>query len=217
MHWSVRPTAPLDARRLLALIEWDDGYHGAAIDALLRNVRLLDDPRSMAALVLLCLERGRAEQAATWADRLRRRIAVTAGDDEAHLLLASIGMGRAQSAMQPSADQVRRLATELLAAEDALPALVEAQRRAPEPATARFLAAAIETALFEFEEPPAAMEALARLALALDEPGTAERWIRRAQGCRPYAASLAILEQEIERRLSPLEPPADEPSQGRAA
>jgi hypothetical protein len=141
--------------------------------------------------------------AETWAARLRRRDA--GRRDEVRLMLASVGLRGTVSVDPAPPAQVRALATELLAHEAALPALVEAQQRDLDAGGARLLASAIETGLSEFDDHGLALESLARLTLLLDQPEIALGWVHAARRNRPFAASLALLEQEVQRHRRRLE------------
>src|SRR4029453_17641159 len=52
-EWSRRASAPLQARYMLALLEWHAGDAHAAMEALRRNLRQIEDPRTLTALLLI--------------------------------------------------------------------------------------------------------------------------------------------------------------------
>ncbi|MEM7227885.1 MAG: hypothetical protein AAF432_03635 [Planctomycetota bacterium] len=125
LQWSQRATAPMPARRLLALLDWCVDDHDTAMQQLLRNLHHLEDPSSLAQLVALSAASGRSELAARGADRLRQA-AITRDDGASlRLLLDSLGMNKAEN-IWPTAsdDQVESLSRELLAQPAVIPALV---------------------------------------------------------------------------------------------
>ncbi len=200
LHWSARATAPLDARVLLALLEWQRGHHDDAIRSLQRNLRHLDDPRTLAALVLVCAHRGRSGQVAFWASRLREaaRVGGTHGAPDVEILLQSLGLpGRAGEA-SPVRQEIDSLAMELLTAEPAIPALVEAQRLRPDPATIALLRQALERTHGDLADQSAGAEALSRLALLEGDRDATARWARRGLDLNPMSASLTRLANELD-------------------
>ncbi len=202
-RWSRNSSAPLEARLLLGLLEWAAGDTEAAMTALRRNLKHLDDPRTLEALLLVSLQRDRADQARVWADRLRSYATTADTAPELNLLLRSLGMAEAAVAGDPSPAQVHTLAMELIAQDGVIPALVEASRLRPQPAVARLLGLAIEYALDDLRHPQAAMEALARLSSLQGDFGTALGWAKRGLARNPMSASLALLHRELTRRADP--------------
>jgi hypothetical protein len=198
MSWSRKSIAPLDARLMLGLLEWEMGDDHAATLALLRNLRHLEDPRTLELLVLIAVQQGRPQQIALWSRRLRECSAFGAGSSYLKLLFCSLLLeSRSDRERQPTADQVGLLAAEITAAEQVIPALVEAQRRSPQRDVAMLLAQSIEYAYGDLTNQVAASESLARLALILDDAEAAARWADRAQALSPDAVSLTILAREM--------------------
>jgi tetratricopeptide (TPR) repeat protein len=203
-RWSQRSTAPLDARLMLAFLEWEAGDHHAAMNALLRNLRFLEDPRTLELLVLMTAAAGRQELAARWAKRLQRCHMNSAHTSEHVFLLRSLLITLPEAVAEPQDEQVETLAMELVLAEPVIPALVEAQRRRPRRSRARLLLRAIQQALPELSDQSAAYEALAKLSVVLNNQDAAHDWAKRALELNPMSASLALLLEELPK------PPAGE-------
>ncbi|UCD74843.1 MAG: hypothetical protein JSV91_13780 [Phycisphaerales bacterium] len=196
-RWSRRATAPLDARLMLALLEWEAGDHHAAIRAVARNLKHLEDPRSLQLLLLLALHDSRAEQAEKWAQRLRTCAAASPDVPNLDLLYRSLDLSPACHEVGPTDEQVNTLAMELVMAEPVIPALVEAQRRQPRRSSARLLCRALEAALPELTDQGAAFEALMSLAVLLDNHEAARGWAEMALELSPMSASVARFLQEL--------------------
>jgi hypothetical protein len=196
-RWSARASAPLDARLLLGLLEWrrnDD-----ATGTLKRNLRHLEDPRTLQALVLVCAHRGQREQVKVWARRLRTRCAgegagATASID---LMLRSLGMDGVRPDVEPTPEQVNALAMELITYEPAIATLTEAQCRRTDVPTVRLLHRAIEQALPDLRDPAAAHHALARLAILEGDREAALRFARRGLDENPMSAALSLVLHEL--------------------
>jgi len=203
-RWSSRASAPLDARLLLGLLERgvDDS---TAIRTLRRNLRHLEDARTLQALVLIGAKRRRAEQTETWAGRLRA--CCSAGGDEqaaiTDLMLRSLGMTGLRADAAPTTEQVNALAMELITFEPAIPTLTEAQRRRPHLPTARLLARAVELALPDLSDGPAALHALARLSIILGDQNSALGFAERGLAENPMSAALALLVEELTGPMPP--------------
>jgi hypothetical protein len=171
-EWARRASAPLQARLLLGLLEWRGQDAVAATSALLENLRQLDDPQSIAALMLIAVAQDRRELAQHWAGRLNQSQATDLGIDQ-DVLVESLGLRRAVPGQDAIAQtRIATLATELLASEEVVPALVESQRLAMDHQYATLLARAIERAMPEFEDRGAAQEAARRLAEVLQAAET---------------------------------------------
>jgi hypothetical protein len=195
-QWCRRSTAPLDARVLLALLEWRGGDARAATVALHRNLKHLEHPRTLQMLTLLAAAVGRDESALAWAARWCQADGTfAAGDCEP--VLRTIGVPTAPASHGPVERRSEQLALELIGCEPAIGVLVEAQRWRPEPAAAAMLARAIEIALPDLAQRPAAMESLVRLALAHDDRIAALRWAERGLALHPRSASLTLLVQDL--------------------
>lgn len=210
-RWSRRASAPLDARRLLALLDWANGDAHAAIESLLRNLTHLEDPLSLATLVLIAVEQHRPDQATRWSERLREATGWMTSAIDCDVLLESLGMPGRNEAGEPSETQVEHLATELTASEPSIRILVEAQQREPNRGMARLLVAAIERALPELRDQACGFESLARLALIHDEPDVAIEWARRGVEIHPMSAPLSMILDQAQQHRPVTGPTHDEP------
>ena len=197
MRWSKRSTAPIDARLMLALLEWEAGDEHAAVLALRRNLKHLEDPRSLELLLLIASRFGRGEQADAWAKRLRECSAFGAGASHVELLCGSLSLRAERKRIRPTEDQVHLLAMELIAAEQVISSLVEAQRLQPQPEAAELLYKSIEHALVDLTDQVRAMEALARLALILGDGAAARRWGGKGLARHPMSATLNMIAREL--------------------
>lgn len=209
MRWSARASAPLDARLLLGLLE-RSGDDAAAVSALRGNLRHLEDPRTLEALLLISVQRGRAEQAEAWARRLQACCPQTNGP-EIDLMLQSLGMSGLRADSEPTPEQVSALAMELITFEPAIDTLAEAQRRRPHAATARLLRRAIEQALPDLADEAAALHALARLSIALGETDRARWFAERGLAANPMSAELVLLLRELGGPVPPAPAAAGDP------
>lgn len=196
-RWSKRSAAPLDARLLLALLEWEAGDPEAARQAVLRNLKHMEDPRSLELLMLLALHQSRCEPAEKWAQRLRTCAATSPETPDIDLLFRSLNLSLAHHEAEPPAVQVNGLAMELVMAEPVIPVLVEAQRLQPRRSAARLLCRAIEAALPELSDRAAAFEALMNLEVLLDNHETARNWAERAHELSPMSVSLTRFLQQF--------------------
>lgn len=196
-RWSAKASAPLDARLLLGLIELRLGDVDRSIEALQRNLRHLEDPRSLEALILVHLLNDRPDQADAWAQRLRRRSCIGAVAPEADPLLRSLGMPGLPDEAEPTQEHVANLAMELICFEPAIHALVTAQHSRFHLPTVRLLAPAIAKALPDLNDASAGMHALARLSLLQGERQQARRWAERGLAQNPMSAPLAIMLREL--------------------
>jgi Tfp pilus assembly protein PilF len=203
-RWSNHSSAPLDARVLLAMLEWEQGDLAAASRLLQRNLRHLEHPATLQALVLLALERGRRDDAATWAQRL----AHASTSRLTRSLLRSLGFADRPADEAPAARRVEALAAELVLFESLIPTLVEADARRRRPATALLLEQAIERAMPELADRAAAAESIARLALRRADLRAARMWTQRGLAMNSLSAPLTLLLHEIESRADRREAPA---------
>lgn len=125
-------------------------------------------------------------------------------------MLESLGLSGLGAAEGPSREEVAALAMEMIALEESLPVLAEAQRRRPHPPTIRLLRQAIELALPDLADQGAALHCLARLSLLLGERREAQAFAERGYACNPMSAALAILAMQLREpaATAQAEPPA---------
>jgi hypothetical protein len=191
-QWAQRPSAPVAARSMLALLEWHDGDMTAACDALRTNLRQFEDPATLAALMLMHEVRGHTQQADRWAERLRTACAFSTEAPLYNRMLRSIGREPIDSAEPGPADaHIETLALELIAGEAAIPALVDAQRLKPQRAIGELLCAALERALPDLDDRAAAFIAIADLNELLGDVTAAIDWAERGAKECPMSAALA--------------------------
>ncbi len=196
-RWSAKASAPLDARLLLALIEWRLGDTDRSIQTLHQNLRHLEDPRTIEALLLIHLLSDRRDRAEECAQRLRRVSHMGAVAPEADPLLRSLGMPGVTEEAEPTDEQVANLAMELICFEPAIDVLVAAQQSQLHLPTVSLLARAIERALPDLGDAAAGMHALARLSLLQDKRSEAKGWAERGLTENPMSAPLAIMVGEL--------------------
>jgi hypothetical protein len=183
--WARRSSAPLQSRLALALLEWEEGDEEAAITALQRSLKQIEDPHTLAALLLMATMRERTALAAIWAGRLRASLASHPRRAMFDTLLMALGfVEREPQPLPDSPAAIATLATELIGNEDLLPALVEAQRIADDRDTATLLAASLEQAIDELNDQSAGCTALSELSSMLGRHDEAEAW-----GCRAATQS----------------------------
>ena len=214
LRWSKKSTAPLDARLMLSLLEWEAGDDHAATLALLRNLKHLEDPRTLELLLLIATRQERPEQTQVWARRLRECSAFGGGSAHMHLLCDSLMLPQLRAQGEPTDEQTNMLAMEFIAAEQVIPTLVAAQQFRPQRDVANLLYRAIEQALDDLTNRFNALEALARLALILDDRTEARRRAEEALRHNPMSASLAMLLEELDEKSPEA---TDQPPQERAA
>ncbi len=200
LHWTRQSSAPLDARLMLAMLEWDTGDDHAAMLALMRNLRHLEDPRTLELLTLLTTWQERPEPAQRWFTRLQECSAFGAGSTHQYLLAHSLGIPLPHTAAKPTDEQIEMLGMELLSAERVIGTLTEALRLKPRRDTTELLYRAIEHVLNDLTDTVSAIEALARLAILLDDRNAARFWTQRGLQLNPMRASLAVLNRELHDR-----------------
>jgi tetratricopeptide (TPR) repeat protein len=192
-QWSRQPTAPMDARIMLAMLEWEAGDTYSAMQALRHNLRYLDDARSLELLVLMSVCEHRASLAQSLAQRLRQVSLGCESVGETSLLLRSLGINTHHMSDRLDDKQVQTLAMELTARESVIPALVEAQRRSPRPAMIHALRQAIEKARPELVDQRHALEALASLSALLGDHAAARAWAQQALQLNPMSVTMATI------------------------
>lgn len=206
--WCHHSSAPIEARQLLAILEWEQGDLDAASIHLRNNLcdaRVVDD-KTLMLLTCLAAERGSSDEATKWAERLRQATWRRDITPDVNILIQSLGVNSVATAMAPTTEQLGALATELLAAESAIPALVESLEMEFDPAIADMLASGIERGIDEFASPAVAIEALAKLNIMLERYDRAAQWIERGRVQFPLSATLSLLEQAIAQRTETPKP-----------
>jgi len=199
LRWSKRSASPLDARLMLALLEWESGDHHTATLTLMRNLKHLEDPRTLELLLLIAVAQDRHERARFWAQRLHEVSAFGAGSKYVELLTCSLHVPPRHGSGDPTEAQVNRLSLELISAEQVIPSLVASQRLHGEPAVVTLLYRAIEKAVGDLSDKARAAEALAKLALLLEDLPAAERWARVGLQHNPLSATLTMLLGRLQR------------------
>jgi len=202
-RWVDEAPVPMDARLMLALLDWEAGNCDDAVAHLRDNLRQFEngDERTLTLLMCLAIERGRADQATTWAQQLRRCTWQRPTTGNVELIIASLNLP-GWSAVQPTEQQLDTLAMELIAAEPAIGAMVDALELEPDKAATELLAVGLERALPDLSDETRAIEALARLHVQLGRSVQALHWINLGLQRSPMSASLILLKRQ-------LDPPAD--------
>lgn len=199
--WCHHSSAPAEARLLLALLEWEQGDLDAVSMHLRDNIRAaaaeLGDEKTLMLLTCLATERNNLDHAAHWANRLRQTMWRRTGQPDVTLFINSLNVPSNETAIAPTKDQLGALATELLAAESAIPAMVEALEIEFDAASADMLAIGIEHGLNDFAARTTAIEALSRLNVLLQRPERANTWIELGLAENPLSASLMLLKQSL--------------------
>jgi hypothetical protein len=149
LSWTSQTSAPNAARRLCALLDWSIDDIKSARQRLMQNLKQLVDPDTIKQLVLLAMREGRTNIAAHWAERLMEISGESADAQQRRIVLLSMGLQPAKAESAIDDRRIQQLATELLANEAVLPALVEAQCMSPAAATIELLLRAVERALPE--------------------------------------------------------------------
>lgn len=198
-EWSGQSTAPLAARRALALIESVHGDRAAASAAVLRNLKHVEDPASLEIFTVLAGAEQEGDRARTWAERLRRACIVSRATVDVDVLCESLGMqfNGANAVIEPTVIQVQTLAMELTASPESLQELVVHQEHTFQPQVAELIRRATEQALDELEEASIGCEALARLSRLFGNHDAALSWAERGLQSNPMSASLTLLLNEL--------------------
>lgn len=191
--WSKRACCPMDARILLALLRLEDGDRRGAFASLARNLAQIDDPNTIQTLIVIHLERGDADEAQRWAHRLCQLPVFWTDRSMVTGWLRALGLDVPEESAEPPDALVEQLALEVLACESVIPSLQAAARHDHSRPRALLLLRALESAFDRLEAPVPACEAMARLALTLDDAPTARRWIDFGLALNPLCAPLAIL------------------------
>ncbi len=191
--WARRGSCPLDARRLLALLEHNVGDDKSAMAALRQNLIQLEDPASLRMLLAFAVMQEDEAQAKVLANRLLLRGEAGVPGGELASWLETLGVPEPERHNDPDPNNIDALAIELLGAEQMIPSLTEAYIREPDSIWARLFTRAVERALPDLEEQLEAVICLARLWYATGDLAEARRWINRGLQMSPLSAPLAIL------------------------
>jgi len=183
--WARKSSAPLQARLMLAVLEWECGRADDAADALQHTLKQIEDPAALAALMLMAAAQDRRHMAGIWAERLAKACLTHPHRAYFETMLAANGFNRPKVRLAATRETIAALATELLAQEYVIPALVESQRLSGERETIMLLASAIEQAIDELDDQSAACDAMATLCELVDDRDVAEAWRSRAERARP--------------------------------
>ena len=199
-EWSRSATAPLAARRMLALLDAASARRHEAVAALTENLQHVEDPASLELLCIVNAAQQRSDQARHWAERLRQACIVNRATVDVQILCESLDLAdaAAKEAPTPSPLQVTTLAMELAASPDSLAVLVQHQEAAFEPAVAQLVYQAASRALHEFEHQGTVCESLARLARLLGDEPAAIEWTQRGLQENSMSASLAMLLEQLQ-------------------
>jgi tetratricopeptide (TPR) repeat protein len=215
--WARHPQAPLHARLLLAVLDWESDDRDAALSLLAGNLARLDDPHTLALTLVMAVLHGRDDVAGSAAARLESLQTFPSLRPEIEVILASLGRARPQAPPAPAEADVETLSVELLSVEYLIPVLVQAQERRPDAPSARLIAMAIERALPRLTDRAGAFAALARLERLLGDDDAAMRWLEKGLVEHPMAANLVRLEHEWRGEPPPAESPAMAPPVAPAA
>jgi hypothetical protein len=200
--WSRKSTAPLDARLLLAMLEWEAGDEDAAVTALLRNLRQIEDPRTIELLLLVAAARRREDQAHACAERVQQCTSLGPRPPHLDLLVRSLGIRTHDVPHEPTEEQIFTLAMELVSHEHVLPSLVTALEIERHEQHARLLHAALERILDELSDRTRGFECLARTAFVTDDRATAKDWTKRGLEENPLSAALHRLDEQLDPSAS---------------
>lgn len=180
LHWARKSSAPLQARVMLAMLDWQAGYADDAATTLQHSLRQIEDPMALAALMLMAVAQSRRQLANHWAMRLAAASVSSPHRRYFETMLSANGFRPATSSMMINDESIASLSTQLIANEHVIPTLVEAQRLAQPSDATHLLAAAIESAIDELEHLPTACHALSMLHEKLSHHDLAQAWRSRA-------------------------------------
>ncbi|MBL1218756.1 MAG: hypothetical protein D8M59_14835 [Planctomycetes bacterium] len=221
--WSADDSCPVQARRLLALMEADEGRRDAALAAFRRNIDQIDDACSIKGLLLMSAEAGMTELANQWAERLAQTPCAWISHPHLESILEQFGYRhRPAEYGPPPAILVERLSVELLGDESLIPSLIAAAEAEPDASTCRLLESAIQRALPNLEDHVTALESLARLAMLSGNERQAYSWIVKGLDADPKSVPLAMLLADLlpadatgPTEADPTVQPNDDPVTGR--
>lgn len=165
-----KTSAPLGARLMLGIVEFQTGNVDAAINALLRNLRQIDDPRTLLALTLVSSAAARTDMSARWARRLEGCVysGPSAIDQRRmFLILRSLGLASSPLGCNVAPARLSGLADELVEFEEVISALVAWQRIILDQSDVRLLRDAIKAAMPRLLDQAAAHEAINELEFLL--------------------------------------------------
>ena len=153
-RWCHDRSAPIDARLMSALLDWETGDVASADAALRQNIRQLEsgDERTLMAALCLAVEHNNPERVAVLAQQLRQCTTGQTCSPDVDVLMGTLGVAVPPAATHLSDPQIDDFVTELIAAEATIPALVESLQISPDRAITTMLVDAIERALARTEQ-----------------------------------------------------------------
>ena len=214
-EWACKPSAPLPARLLLGLLEWRMGDAEAAVDALHQNLRQIEDPQSLMALMLISASQGNTAQTRWWRSRLQQASAHSFTAPHANPVALSLGLPPSEKkSLAFTGEQVESLGLELLSCETVIPALVQGLQLRPDEPAAGALVKALQRLVKELDNRSAGYAAIVNLLLMLGDRSAAVEWARRGFEANPMSVTLAQLVIDLDQDST--EPQSDQ-QQERAA
>lgn len=195
--WNTRSTIPLNARLLLALLEWDCGNADEAIALLMRNLRDVDDPTTLQLALTMATRTANNDFVRECFDRLTLLASYPALRPPIELFLVSLGLNDPDVPAHITLAEIETLARELAAAEAIIPTLVKAQLCAPDRPSAMLLASALEQAIHTVHDRPQAIASLMRLQVLLGRRKAARAWLHYGQAEHPMSAPIAQVAGEV--------------------
>ncbi len=166
-RWAKRSTAPLPARRLLAMLEIDDGRADDALPVLYDNLRKIEDPGTLRMLIVVHHAASRVGRATPLVTRLLDTAVSEQDRRRARRFLASLDLLTCDPMERPSEPQIERLAAEFTTCEQAIEPLVRAQQRRPDHRVMRLVRAALQRCAGDLSDPAAARRAIAELSIMI--------------------------------------------------
>ena len=192
MRWCSLSSAPDEAQLLLTLIDQSN-------DQILQTKTVQPDasrqPSALQALIALSYSGGDTQRASHLAEKLIRQTAPVALPPWLHVMLQSLDV---MPALTPQAteEQVNGLAEELIAEQDAIPTLLDAQRYQHNEHVLQLLLASIDQAVHRLADPAGTCAAVAQLCRDLGRKERAEQWIDRGLALHPMSAVLQDMRRQ---------------------
>lgn len=209
--WCTYSAAHIDARVMAALLDWEAGDVKSANALLRENLRQLGnlDVRTLMAALCLAVHENNADRVATLVEQLRQCTAGRTCTPDIEVLMGSLGVTAPAPTTHLSDPQLDAFVTEIIAAEQTLPALVESLEIKPDTAICAMLIDALDRALPDLSNASAGIEVLARLHLLQGQRDAAAALVQRGLESNPMSAALVLLHHELEQRAAVTPTPAD--------